>query len=87
MKRERKTNLKSLLLVLLLTIIMLIASSYAWFTANQTVTINQLEVNVQTTSGLQISVDALNWKSVITTTDLAEATVDAVYTTNVNQIT
>lgn len=86
MKREKKTNLKSLLLVLLLTLILLIASSYAWFTANQTVTINQLEVNVQTTSGLQISVDALNWKSVITTTDLAQAAVDAVYGSNVNQI-
>lgn len=86
MKRERKTNLKSLLLVLLITLVMLIASSYAWFTANQTVTINQLEVNVQTTSGLQISVDAYNWRSVITTTDLEEDEVDEHYSGHVNQI-
>ncbi len=86
MKRERKTNLKSLLLVLLITLIMLVASSYAWFTANQTVTINQLNVNVQTTTGLQISVDAANWKSVITTTDLVDATVAAAYPTHTNQI-
>ena len=86
MKRERKTNLKSLLLVLLITLVLLIASTYAWFTANQTVSINQLEVNVEATSGLQISTDAQNWKSVLTTADLAEATVDATYSTNVNQI-
>ncbi len=86
MKRNKKTNLKSLLLVLLITLVMLIASSYAWFTANQTVTVNQLEVNVQTTSGLLISVDAQNWKSVLTTADLNQATVNATYATNVNQI-
>lgn len=87
MKREKKTNLKSLLLVLLITLVMLVASTYAWFTSNQTVTVSQLEVNVQAKSGLQISVDAQNWKSVLSTADLSQATVNATYATNVNQIT
>lgn len=86
MKRERKTSLRSLILVLLITLVMLIASTYAWFTANQTVSVNQLEVNVQATSGLQISVDAANWKSVLTTADLADSAVTQTYASNVNQI-
>ena len=86
MKKQKKTNLKSLLLVLLITLVMLIASSYAWFTANQTVTVNQLDVNVQATSGLQISTDAVHWKSVITAADLADAYVAEEYSAHVNQI-
>ena len=44
-KRREKKNLKSSLLVLLLIAILLIASTYAWFTANTTVTISSLFTN------------------------------------------
>lgn len=42
--------------------VILSTSTYAWFTANKTVTINDITVNVAAMNGLQIFVDAINWK-------------------------
>ena len=53
--------------------IVLTASTYAWFTANKTVTVESIDVNVSTSQGLQISTDASNWKSIITNTDITGA--------------
>ena len=38
-KKERRKKLRSLILLLFITIIMFGTSTYAWFTANRTVTI------------------------------------------------
>lgn len=81
-KSKEKKNLKSSLLVLLLIAILLIASTYAWFTANRTVTISSLEVNVQATNGLQISTDAEDWKAIITSDDILTGAYDG----NTNKI-
>ena len=83
-KSKEKKNLKSSLLVLLLIAILLIASTYAWFTANRTVTISSLEVNVQAQNGLQISADAENWKAILTKEDILG--VADTYTANTNKI-
>ena len=80
--KEKNKNLKSSLLVLLLIAILLIASTYAWFTANRTVTISSLEVNVQASNGLQISTDAEDWKAVITRDDILTGAYDG----NTNKI-
>ena len=71
-KKNNKKKILPLILLLLLTTIMLSTSTYAWFTANKTVTIESINVNVATSSGLQISTDAKNWKSVITNTDITK---------------
>jgi len=81
---KRKTSLKSSIMILLLVTILLIASSYAWFTSNQTVTVSSLDVSVEAKNGLQISVDGTNWKSIIQNKDLENAS--ATYSSNVNQI-
>ena len=75
---KRKTNVKSSILVLLLIAILLIASTYAWFTSNRTVTISSIDVNVAASTGIQISVDGINWKAVISNEDIkgASATYD-----------
>lgn len=83
-KKQKKTSFKSAILLLLLMAILLITSTYAWFTANQTVTISSLQVNVQAVNGLQISADGTNWKSTLTNDDLYNAS--ATYTTNTNQL-
>lgn len=83
-KNKRKSNLKLLILLLLLTAVLLIASTYAWFTANQTVTVSDLTVNVETKNGLQISVDGTNWKSVIQTADITGAS--TTYPSAINQL-
>lgn len=52
--------------------------------ANQTVTISTLDVNVQTSNGLQISADAINWKTILQKADITGAS--ATYTSSVNQV-
>lgn len=83
-KSKEKKNLKSSLLVLLLIAILLIASTYAWFTANRTVTISTLDVNVQAQNGLQISADAENWKAILSKEDILG--VADTYAANTNRI-
>lgn len=69
-KKNKKKKLGSLILLLFLTVIMLATSTYAWFTANRTVKISDINVNVAASTGLQISTDALSWKSVISNADI-----------------
>lgn len=89
-ENKRKSNLKLLLLLLLLTAVLLVASTYAWFTANRIVTISQIDVTVEAKSGLQISADGATWKSILLGSDfnpLADgSTINTTYEANVNQI-
>lgn len=71
--KKQKLNLKSSVLLLLLIAVLLISSTYAWFTANQTVTVDAITVNVQASNGLQISTDASAWKAAITNADITGA--------------
>ena len=80
--KHNKKRLSSLVLLLLLTVIMMSTATYAWFTANKTVTIESIDVNVATSSGLQISTDAANWKTKISNSDIT-----AGYTGSVNEFT
>ena len=84
-KNKKKLNLRSSLLVLLLIAILLIASTYAWFTANTVVTISTLNVHVEAKGGLQISADGINWKTVLSNDDIAPDKLKT-YAGNVNQI-
>lgn len=73
MKKKTKVNKKkldSLLLVLLLTAVLLIMSTYAWFTANRTVTIGSIDIHVETASGLMISANGKAWGTSITVDDI-----------------
>ena len=68
-----KKRLNTLLVLLLLTAVLLIMSTYAWFTANKTVNVDSIDVNVATSNGLQISADGDTWKTVLTRDDLLGA--------------
>jgi len=81
-KEEKKRKLRTLILLLFLTIIMFGTSTYAWFTANRVVTINSLDVHVEASNGIQISTDGESWKSVITNLDI----ISGAYTGAVNQV-
>ncbi len=70
--RRKRKILLALIMVLFIGIV-LTASTYAWFTANRTVTVEAIDVQVSTSQGLQISTDASNWKSIITNTDITGA--------------
>ena len=81
-KRGKKSLV--MLLFLLLTVVLLSTSVYAWFTANYVVSVTDLDVTVASGSGIQISTDAINWKSLITSSELLAA--HSTYADAVNQV-
>ena len=85
-KKEKRSKKRLLLLLFLLIItgIILTTSTYAWFTSNRTVTVEDIDVHVDASGGIQISVDGTSWKSIITNQDLANAR--TTYTAATNQI-
>ena len=72
-KRKKQKKLSSLILLLLLLVVLLGTSTYAWFTSNKNVSIEGIDVNVTTSSGLLISADATNWKTTLKNADLTGA--------------
>ncbi len=83
-RKRRRKRLLLLLLLLLFTGVMLGTSTYAWFTANKTVTVSDITVDVEAKNGIQISVDAQSWKSVVQTSDILGAA--STYQGAVNQL-
>ena len=69
----RKKALVPAIAMVLASVIALTGVTYAWFTTGNTASVTGLDVNVQTANGIQISLDADKWKSVITADDLVEA--------------
>jgi len=81
-KEKERKKIRTLILLLFLTITMFGTSTYAWFTANRIVTINSINVQVEASNGIQISTNATTWKSVITNADITSGA----YTGNVNML-
>ena len=82
--RLKHGRLLFLLVAFILTLIGLTTSAYAWFTSNYTVSVQTIDVNVSSGSGIQISTDAETWKSMIIQSDITGATTK--YPAAVNQI-
>lgn len=68
--KNSKRRLLLLIFLLVFTVVMFGATTYAWFTSNRVVTVDDLQVNVTAVNGLQISADAENWKTRIDKDDL-----------------
>lgn len=73
--REKRNKKKVFLLLMLMTMTatVLTTSTYAWFTSNRTVGVEDINVNVAASGGIQISVDGNNWKTIITNADISNA--------------
>ena len=72
-QRDSRKRLNALILLVAFTAILLIVSTYAWFSTQKTVKLGGLEGKVNVAEGLQISLDALNWTNEIDLTKGAEA--------------
>ena len=86
-KNKRKKRSKKIFIAILMILfsgVVLTASTYAWFTANKTVTVDEIQVNVAASNGLQISVDATSWKTLISNDDIRGA--GTTYAGAVNQL-
>ena len=85
---EKKINKHSFrpIAIMFLLAIFLVMSTYAWFTSNKLVKVNSLEIHVQASEGLQISLDATNWKALIETSEIMGDEVNNQYGANKNHI-
>ncbi|MBR4308931.1 MAG: hypothetical protein IKT58_04955 [Oscillospiraceae bacterium] len=73
MKNLKKKALVPAIAMVLASVIALSGVTYAWFTTGNTATVETLNVNVQTANGIQVSLDAESWRSIITAEDIEEA--------------
>ena len=83
-KRNQRKRVFILIIALFFTTVLFATSTYAWFTANKTVKVERLQVNVEAQNGIQISVDAINWKSLVQKDDIIGAS--STYGGSVNQV-
>ncbi len=67
-KRTQRRKIRSLFLVLLLTLLLLVMSTYAWFSTNRQVEVTDITAKVVAAEGLQISLDATHWSSSVSVT-------------------
>lgn len=64
-------------LALIITGVALSAGVYAWFTINNTATVNEFEADVRAGSGLWVSTDNENWSVSVSDLDFSGVTFDA----------
>ena len=64
-QKNSKRRLNSLILLVAFTAIMLIVSTYAWFSTQKNVSISNLQGTVKVAEGLEISLDANSWSQEI----------------------
>lgn len=68
-QRNSRKRLNSLILLVAFTAVMLIVSTYAWFSAQKNVTIGGLKGQVSVAEGLEISLDAKYWSQEVNFND------------------
>lgn len=81
---KRKNRRRKLLIPLFISTLLLMTTTYAWFSANRMVSIDSLNVHVQTDGGLEVSTNAIDWKQVVTVQDIMTAR--SKYANSVNQL-
>jgi len=78
-KNKRKTELKVIFFIILIAAALFIVSTYAWFSTQRDVSIMNLKGKVEVAEGLEISLDAINWKNEIVLDDETNI-IDSAYT-------
>lgn len=69
-KQNRKGNLLTAFFMVLICFITLITASYAWFTQNTGVVLDNITINVKAKGGIQISSEAATWKTSLSNEDI-----------------
>ena len=84
MKKQKENRRKKILIPLFFSSFLLMTTTFAWFSANRMVSIDSLNVHVQTDGGLEVSTNAIDWKQVVTVQDIMSAREK--YAGSVNQL-
>ena len=73
-KEDRKKRRKTILLLILLLLTAIFGTViYAWFSSNMRLTIDTMDINIDTMSGIQVSANGVNWSNTITKEDIINA--------------
>ena len=87
-QKEEQNRKKRRIIMLILLVILMIGllgrASFAWFSANKHATIDSIDINVATITGLQVSVDAINWDNIVTKDQIINA--NLTYPKAINQL-
>lgn len=83
-KRRHKRKITFLIIWFFFLIIFLTTITYAWFTSNRIVDLQFFDIHVETDNGIEVSENAIDWKSTITLEEFKNAY--KTYPSSVNQI-
>ena len=83
-KTYNKRKVRLLFIWLFFMLIFLSTITYAWFTSNRIVDLQFFDIHVETDGGLEISENAIDWKSEVTVLELEQAY--KTYPTSMNQL-
>ena len=83
-KNHHKRKLVFLVIWSFFLIIFLTTITYAWFSSNRIVDLQFFDIHVETDNGIEVSEDAIDWKTSLTVDDLKNAY--KTYPTSVNQL-
>ena len=73
-REQRKKRKKTLLFIILLLLTGIFGTvTYAWFSSNMKLTIDAMDININTMSGIQVSANGINWTNSLTKEDLINA--------------
>ena len=68
----KKRRILLALIMLIISGISLTTATYAWFTANRAVSVEEIDVKAQASGGIQRSADAETWSNEVDLTDLRD---------------
>ena len=74
-RRDRREKRKKIFLILIILLLMIVFGTvtYAWFSSNMKLTIDTMDININTNSGIQVSANGLDWSNTITKDDIIGA--------------
>ncbi len=83
-KKRHKKKVIFLIIWLFFLVIFLTTITYAWFSSNRIVDLQFFDIHVETDNGIEVSENAIDWKTTLTIDELKNAY--KTYPTSVNQL-
>lgn len=83
----KKRRILLALIMLVISGVSLTTATYAWFTANRQVTVDEIDVKASASGGIQISADATNWSNEVDLDDLTSIDTNFIPTSALKPVT
>ena len=83
----KKRRILLALIMLIICGISLTTATYAWFTINRAVSVDEIDVSAQASGGIQISADAVNWSNEVSVATLRAEAANYIPETSLRPVT